>query len=115
VNQDRRDQKGLQVAGDMSFEQAIGTTVDWDVVADMAVRQGTTHLTKRVLTAASWGVLPTPLWLARHGWETEVVCPECGRSQDLRHTMVGCGKEEAVELVAGRKAFDCPHLKMQRP
>ena len=106
---------GLQVAGDMSFEEAIGGTVDWDLVADMAVRQGTTHLAKRVLTAVSWGVLPTPLWLARHGWEIEVVCPECGRSQDLRHTMVGCGKEEAVELVPWRRAFDVPGPRMRQP
>ena len=98
---------GLQVAGDVCFEQAIGGTVDWNLVADMAVRQGTTRLAKRVLTAVSWGVLPTPLWLARHGWEIEVVCPECCRSQDLRRTMGG-GKEEAVELVTWRRAFDLP-------
>ena len=82
----RRDQMG-QHEGDLTLEQAIGGSVDWDSVADMAVRQGTSHMTKRVLAAASWGVLPTPLWLSRHGWEIEVVCPECGRTQDLRHSI----------------------------
>lgn len=37
-----------------------------------------------------------------------MVCPACGRSQDLRHTIVGCGKDEALGLVPWRKAFDLP-------
>ena len=49
----RREQIKPQVDGDLSFEQAIGGTVDWDLAAGMVVRQGTAHLTKRVLTAVS--------------------------------------------------------------
>ncbi len=79
----RRDHMGQQ-EGDLTLEQGIGVNVDWDSVENMAVRQGTSHMAKRVLAAASWGVLPTPLWLSRHGWEIEVVCPDCGRALDGR-------------------------------
>ena len=88
---DRQEQaRNAGASADLHFEQAIGGKVDWDHVAEMAVRTGTKHEVKRVLCAAVWGVLPTPLWLATHGWEVEVVCNICGRTRDLRHAVVGC-------------------------
>jgi hypothetical protein len=104
---DRRGQMANQAGDhpDLTLEQAIGGEVDWENVAEMAVRQGTTHLTKRVLAAAAWGVLPTPMWLSKHGWEIEVVCPICGRTQDLRHTIVGCRKDEVQGMAVWQKAF----------
>ena len=51
--QGRREQMQAQPDGDLTLEQAIGSIVEWDLVADMAVRQGTSHLAKRVLAAAS--------------------------------------------------------------
>ena len=91
----RMDEKSrAEPGGDLSLEQAVSAKVDWEFISDMATRQGTTCQAKRVLTAAAWGVLPTPLWLARHGWEAEVVCAICGRAQDLRHAMAGCDSME---------------------
>ena len=77
----------------------------WDHGAEMEVRTGTKHEVKRVLSAAVWGVLPPPLWLATHGWEVEVVCNMCGRTCDLRHAVVGCGGDEAKEAQAWQQAF----------
>ncbi len=96
-------------ADDLTFAQAVGNDVDWGFVADMAVRQGTNHEVKRFLTGAAWGVVPTPLWLAKHGWEFEVVCQVCGRSDVLGHAMVGCGKDEEAGLQAWAKTFGPAH------
>ena len=71
----------------------------------MAIRPGTKHDVKRVLSATAWGVLPTPIWMSKHGWEIEAVCQICGRTCDLRHTITGCGGDEAREAQAWQQAF----------
>ena len=103
---DRQEQtRSAGVSADLTIEQAIGGKVDWDHFAEMAVRPGTKHDVKLVLSAAAWGVLPTPLWLSKHGWEVEVVCNTCGRTRDLRHAVVGCGGDEADEAQVWQQAF----------
>ena len=45
---------------------------------------------KRTLLAATWGTLPSGLWLSRHGWEVPAECPRCGQPDGLAHTLHGC-------------------------
>ena len=73
--------------------QAVAADVDWRFVGEMATRTATQNQTKRILTAAAWGVVPTSLWMARRGREVETICEGCGRTKDLRHAMVGCSDD----------------------
>ncbi len=83
--------------GDLTMEQAVAAKVDWDIVADMAMRIATKNQTKQILTAAAWGVVPTSPWLARHGSELETVCEGCWGTNDLRHAIVGCCEGEEIK------------------
>ncbi len=66
---------------DLTMAQAVAADMDWAFVSEMATRNATRNSIKRILTASVWGVIPTPLWLASHGWEVETVCEICGRTK----------------------------------
>jgi hypothetical protein len=95
-------------ADDFTLEQAIGGEVEWEVVAEMATKGSTTNDIKRVLAAITWDVLPTGLWMSRHGWEVEVVCGACGRTDDLRHALGGCGRAETLDMNRWKTALQAP-------
>ncbi len=73
-----------------SLAGALGTEVDWQYAADIYTDPGVGAKAKRMLGALAWGVVPTPVWLAQHGWECECRCEACGREQDLTHLIRGC-------------------------
>ncbi len=64
-------QESMQAVGqgkDLTLAQAIAADIDWDFLSSgMAAKKNTHNCTRRVITAAPWGTVPTQLWLATHG------------------------------------------------
>ena len=87
-------------AKDLQLQQVLEAPVNWEWVVDLIVRPGGKVKGLRevscFLSAAAWGVVPTPVWMMLHGWQVEAVCQVCGRTCDLRHTIMGCEDDPVV-------------------
>jgi len=70
---------------------------------------------KSLVMQYGYRTMPTGAWLAKHGWETDGRCPQCGVLDDVYHRLQGCQAAEISQLACTKAYVDSAWDKVPVP
>jgi hypothetical protein len=76
---------------DRLHERPTAIVPHWPLVRRLVHSKQLQRHHKSALMSAIYGTLPSPAWLAAHGWKIEGTCRHCGQDRTAHHEAAGCG------------------------